>query len=98
MEYKRDFNDIGFRVIFDSNPHITGLLGFAAQPHEMMLDVELNNLPETFLVRGRVETGERLLVGFRDFAFEMTPDLHLRLGKLYEIVRMEYRNTMLRNV
>lgn len=97
MEYKREYREIGFRVIFSMNP-ITNILAFAAQPYEQMLDTELNNRPEVFLVRGRIGTGEMLEVGFKDFTFEMTVDFHRRLGELYEVVKEEYRNTVVKKI
>lgn len=97
MEYKREYREIGFRVIFSMNP-ITNILAFAAQPYEQMLDTELNNRPEVFLVRGRIRTGEMLEVGFKDFTFEMTVDFHRRLGELYEVVKEEYRNTVVKKI
>jgi len=96
--YKKDYTNIGIRVIFTNSPQLKGTLGFAAQPYELMLDPELNNKPEHFLIRGRIETGERLILGFYDFSFEMTSDLHQRLGEFYEIVKMEYRNTILKKI
>jgi len=97
MEYKREYREIGFRVIFSRNP-ITNILAFAAQPYEQMLDTELNSRPEVFLVRGRIRTGELLEVGFKDFTFEMTVDFHRRLGELYEVVKEEYRNTVVKKI
>jgi len=98
MEYKKDYRDIGFRIIFTRIESLKGTLSFAAQPFEKMVDPELNNMPETFLVRGRVSTGENLEVGFRDFTFEMTNDFHRRLGELYEAIKVEYRNTVLKKI
>jgi len=94
--YKKDYTEIGIRVIYSKIAHQKRTLSFAAQPYELMMDPELNNKPEVFLIRGRVETGERLILGFHDFTFEMTKDLHSRLGKLYELLREEYRNTILK--
>jgi hypothetical protein len=77
-------------------PHLKRTLTFAANPYEQMLDVELNNMPDAFLVQGRVVAGEILEVAFKDFMIEMSPDFHRRLGELYEVVRDEYRNTIIR--
>ncbi|MEM7485733.1 MAG: hypothetical protein AAF348_11050 [Bacteroidota bacterium] len=97
MDYKREYREIGFRVIFSWQP-VTKTFAFAAQPYEQMFDTELNNRPEVFLVRGRVDTGERLEVGFKDFTFEMTSDFHRRLGELYEVIKEEYRNTVVKKI
>jgi len=98
MKYKREYRNIGFRVIFERMPHIKDTLSFAAHPYEQMMDTELNSKPDAFLVRGRVVTGEKIEVGFRAFTIEMTPDFHRRLGELYEVVKTEYRNTVLKKV
>ncbi len=96
MKYKREYREIGFRVIFERMPHLKRTLSFAANPYEQMLDVELNNTPSSFLVQGRVVAGEVLEVGFKDFIIEMTPDFHRRLGELYEVIRDEYRSTIIK--
>jgi len=98
MEYKREFRDIGFRVIFTQLAHLKGVLTFAAQPYELLMGDDLSKEASTYLVYGRVETGERLEVGFRGFSFEMSDGLHRRLGELYKKVRSEYRNTVLKKV
>lgn len=96
MEYKREFRDIGFRVVFTQYAHQKGILTFAAQPYEKLTGDDLSKEASTYLVYGRVEIGERLEVGFKDFSFEMTEGLHRRLGELYKKVKSEYRNTVLK--
>ena len=34
MEYKKEFRDIGFRVVFTQYAHQKGILTFSAQPYE----------------------------------------------------------------
>ena len=94
--YKNDYPNIGFRVIFTRIIQLKGVLGFAAQPYEMMLHPQLNSDPKYFLIRGRIEIGERIMIGFTDFSFEMTNELHERLGELYEILKTEYRITIIK--
>ncbi|GMN06309.1 hypothetical protein MTsPCn5_16980 [Croceitalea sp. MTPC5] len=98
MKYKKEYWNIGFRVIFEIAPHVKNTLTFAAHPYEQMMDTELNSKPDAFLVQGRVVAGEKLEVGFRAFTMEMTPDFHRRLGELYEVVKTEYRNTIFKKV
>lgn len=98
MEYKKEFRDIGFRVVFSQYAHLKGILTFAAQPYEKLTGDDLSKETSTYLVYGKIEIGERLEVGFKDFSFEMTDGLHKRLGKLYEAVKTEYRNTVLKKV
>lgn len=68
-------------------------MGFAAQPYEM-LTPEMNDNPQYFLIRGRIEIGERIVLGFTDFSFEMTDELHNRLGELYAKLKLEYRKKL----
>ena len=99
MEYKKDYRGIGFRVIYSVVPHMPWILNFAAQPYEVLLDMdhkEMNTEPSAYLVYGKVAQGERLEIGFKAFAFEMTQDLHNRLGLLYDKIKMEYRGVILK--
>ena len=98
MEYKKEFRDIGFRVVFTQYAHQKGILTFSAQPYEHLTGDKWSKKPSTYLVYGKVEVGEKLEVGFKGFSFEMTEGLHNRLGELYKKVRSEYRNTVLKKI
>ncbi|MEM1260339.1 MAG: hypothetical protein AAGH81_17580 [Bacteroidota bacterium] len=69
---------------------------FAAQPYEMMLGPGMNDDPNGFLVQGRLEPGEKVFLRFNDFKFEMTSELHDRLGLLYDMLRNEYRKRIIK--
>ncbi|MEO1485694.1 MAG: hypothetical protein AAFU57_08105 [Bacteroidota bacterium] len=92
--YKKDYRKIGFRVIFTQIPDQRWILGFAAQPYESLLP-EMDNDPNYFMFRGRIEIGGKIMMGFTEFRFEMTDELHERLGELYKKLRLEYRNKIL---
>ncbi|MGB3149204.1 MAG: hypothetical protein WBB27_00965 [Maribacter sp.] len=96
MEYKKEFRNIGFRVVFCHYPHQKGVLAFAAQPYEKLMQGKSGRETGAFLLYGKIEKGERLEVGFREFSFEMTDNLHKRLGELFELIKLEYRNTILK--
>lgn len=92
--YKRNYRKIGFRVIYTQIPDQKGVLGFAAQPYESLLP-EMGNDPNYFMFRGRIEVGEKIMMGFTEFRFEMTTELHERLGELYKKLKLEYRNKIM---
>ncbi len=96
MEYKREYRKIEFRVVFSHLEHVKGRLSFAAQPYELLEGNALSKEPSSYLVYGKVEKGETLSIGFKGFSFEMTKELHERLGILYEKIREEYKNEMLK--
>ncbi|SRR6056297_621880 len=92
MEYRKEYRSIQFRVIFSHHAHVKARLAFAAQPYELLDGGGLSKEPSTYLVFGSIEKGGHLKIGFRDFQFEMTEELHDRLGALYRIVQQEYHN------
>ena len=98
MKKKVEYREFGFRVFYERLPHKKDTLTFAAHPYELMYDPKMNNDPNMFLVIGRVLPGEKLEVGFKAFSFEMTKDLHNRLGQLYDAIKLEYRKTILRKI
>tara|TARA_R110000868_G_scaffold66652_3_gene198424 strand:+ start:659 stop:955 length:297 start_codon:yes stop_codon:yes gene_type:complete len=91
MEYKKEYRNIQFRVIFSTHGNLRGTLTFAAQPYELLNGDKFSKDPSTYLLYGKIEKGERLEIGFKGFSFKMTDDLHNRLGILYEMIRKEYR-------
>jgi len=96
MEYRKEYRNIQFRVVFSHHTHIKGKLAFAAQPYELLDGGVMSKEPSSYLVYGSIEKGGRLEIGFKDFSFEMTKGLHERLGALYEIVRKEYHNHIIK--
>lgn len=96
MEYRKEFRAIQFRIVFSHHPHERGSLTFAAQPYELLDGTSVSNEPSNYMLYGKVSAGEYLEVGFNHFTFEMTNDLHKRLGDLYQIIKQEYKNHIIR--
>jgi len=94
MEYKKEYRNIEFRVVYYINSNYPRTLAFSAQPYELLLEDGFSDKPDLYLVYGRVNDGERLEVGFKGFSFEMSQDLHSRLGLLYETVKIEFNKVI----
>lgn len=93
LEYFKDYADIKFRVEYSYNKTRPEEISFAAQPYENMDTEEHSNNPQYFLMYGKVNFHLSIEVGFREFSFEMTKDLHNRIGKLYDAIRNEFLDT-----
>lgn len=91
MEYTKKYPHIQFRITYSVKGHFPSTLSFAAEPYENVRESKTSENPGNYLLYGKVETEERLEVGFRPFTFTMTQNLHSRLGLLYEIVIREFR-------
>lgn len=91
MEYKKEYRNIQFRVIFSTSVTSRDTLSFAAQPYELLNADKFSKEPSTYLLYGKIVKGEQLEIGFKGFSFKMTDDLHYRLGILYDMIRKEYR-------
>lgn len=98
MEYKKEFKDIEFRVIFSTNKLPKNTLTFAAHPYEMMFGNKLSKNPDIFLMYGKIDLEEKLEIGFKGFTFEMTQEFHDRLGVLYQHIRAEHKAIILKVV
>lgn len=100
MQYKKEYRKIGFRVIYDINPHIRNTISFAAHPYELLdeLDMDMRESPEFFMVKGTASKGEELMVTFDGFRIMMSQDFHSRLGLLYEMVKIELEKVVLKKV
>lgn len=92
MEYRKEYRNIQFRVIYSHHTHIKGRLAFAAQPYEFLDGGVTSMEPSSYLLYGSMEKWDRLEIGFKGFSFEMTEQLHDRLGALYDVVKKEYRS------
>lgn len=97
MEYSKNYREIMFKISFSHHPHNKHVLSFAAQPYELLDGSESSNEPSNFLVYGKIGTGEHLEIGFTRFTFEITESLHERLGKLYDIIKKEYRGHIMKS-
>jgi len=98
MDYYREYKEIGFRVQYSRSSLTPNQLAFFAQPYEDIVDKETRDFSELYLVHGRVESELSLRVGFKGFLFDMSEDLHSRLGLLYKMVLIEYKNTHLKKI
>lgn len=100
MQYKKEYRKIGFRVIYDVNPHLRNTITFAAHPHELMdeLDMDMRKKPQCFMIKGTVSKGEELEVSFVGFKIKMSQEFHSRLGLLYEMVKNELDKVVLKKV
>ncbi|MBC30749.1 MAG: hypothetical protein CMH48_07865 [Muricauda sp.] len=98
MEYKKEYRNIGFRVFYNLNPQLPKALAFAAQPYELLeeMDKGMTMMPNLFLVHGLITKAHELEVTFNGFRIRMNQDLHSRLGLLYEMAKKEYRNVVLK--
>lgn len=90
MDYVIDYEKIAFKVQYTFDAENPEFMIFAAQPLEMLDKEEKFNSPSTFLIYGRIEYDSTMHVGFRNFSFVITDELHLRIGKLYKLIREEF--------
>ena len=89
MEYIRDYENIQFRVSFSVPIKKSDTINFAAQPFENMQTDEMAENTSLYLIYGKIDLSIGMHIGFNEFTFLITQDLHNRMGKLYLIIEKE---------
>lgn len=89
-EYFRDYPELNFRVAYTYSEHRPEEIVFAAQPYEFIIFDKEGFEPGEFLIYGKLDFELRMRVGFKRFSFEMTQELHERIGKVYLEIEKEF--------
>lgn len=89
-EYFRDYPELNFRVAYTYSAHRPEEIVFAAQPYEFIVFDKEGFVPGEFLIYGKLDFELKMQVGFRRFSFEMTQELHQRIGKVYLEIEKEF--------
>lgn len=89
-EYFRDYPELDFRVAYTYSLQRPEEIVFAAQPYEFIVFDKEGFEPGEFLIYGKLDHELKMQVGFKRFSFDMTQDLHERIGKIYREIENEF--------